>query len=90
MISWACVHAHFFKPTLERAPINYLDLIKYLQDQPIKPNPLKVSHVAPNKPFGLIMGHLGTIQRPKRDPCEASQPKYYNIIIIGLKYYWVN
>ena len=36
----------FFKPTLERASINYLSLIKYLQDQPIEPNPLKVSHVA--------------------------------------------
>jgi hypothetical protein len=36
------------------------------------------------------MGYFGTIQKPKSDPCEVSQPKYINIIIIGLKYHWVN
>ncbi len=67
--------------------INYLGLIKILTRPAHWAQPTKISYVAPNKPFGFIMGHLGTIQKPKKDPCEALQPKYTNIMIIGLKYY---
>ena len=71
----------FFKPTLKRASINYLGLIKILTRPAHWAQPTQISYVAPNKPFGFIMGHLSTVQKPKKTHVKPYSP---NILILWL------
>ena len=65
----------FFKPTLERASINYLSFIKYLQDQPIEPaQPTKSIPCDPTSHLGLLWDISTLFKGPKKTHVKPCNP----------------